>query len=206
MFSNKALAQLPEDFTNALSTGAGLILSDFNPTSVLDAETIKSNILFATDGGVSTSCVFSYGDHASGLDNSTPNTKQLVYVTGVECTMSGTAKTVTQASAKALLAHADAEGDELIEFTPRMNVSLSDFNSYWFVAPYGTQGGFVAVQLKDALNTGGFSWQSANNEKGSFAFTFKGFSDIENPSEIPFKYYIKKASGVATTEVEPTEE
>lgn len=206
MFSNKALAQLPEDFTNALSTGAGLVLSDFNPIEELDAETIKSNILFATDGGVNPTCVFTYGDHASGLDNAVANTKQLLYVTGVECGMSGTAKTVTKDSALALFAHADAEGEELIEITPRMAIKATDFKSYWFVAPYGTQGGFVAVHLKDALNTGGFSWQTANNEKGSFPFTFKGFSDAENPTEIPFKYYIKKASGATTQEVYPTAE
>lgn len=203
MFSNKALAQLPEDFTDALSTGAGLVLGNFDPTAELDAEEIKRNILFATDGGVSTTCVFSYGDHASGLDNAITNTKQLAYVTGVECTMSGTAKTVTEATAKTLFAHADVEGNELVEITPRMNVELADFKSYWFVAPYGTSGGFVAVHLKDALNTGGFSWQSANSEKGSFAFSFKGFSDAENPSEIPFKFYIKKTSGASAQEVEP---
>ena len=204
MFSNTKLAQLPENFTSALSTGAGLMLGDFDPMAELDAETIQSNILFATDGGVNTQVVFSYGDYAGGLDHSVPNTKQLAYITGVECTMSGTAKTVTQTSAKTLLAHADATGEDVVEITPRMNIEDTDFKTYWFVAPYGTQGGFVAVKLSDALNTGGFNWQTANNDKGSFPFTFKGFSDIEKPREIPFKFYLKPASGAETQEVKPT--
>lgn len=203
MFSNKALAQLPEDFTNALSTGAGLILKSFDPAAELDAEEIRSNILFATDGGVSTSCVFTYGDYASGLDNAVVNTKQLLNITGVECTMSGTAKTITSATAPIHFAHAETEGDDLVKVTPRMAIKETDFKDYWFVAPYGTQGGFVAVHLSDALNTGGFSWSSANNDKGSFAFTFKGFSDINDPTKIPFEYYLKPASGAATQSVEP---
>lgn len=203
MFTNKALAQLPEDFTNALSTGAGVCLSEFDPSAELNAETIKSNILFATDGGISTTVAFTYGDHASGLDNAVTNSKQLLYVTGVECTMSGTAKTVTPDVAKTLFAHADTSGSDVIEITPRMNVKLEDFKSYWIVTPYGTQGGFAAVKLTDALNTGGFSWQTSNKEKGAFAFSFKGFSDIENPEVIPFKFYLKATGTASTQEITP---
>lgn len=203
MFSNTVLAQLPADFTEALSTGAGVVLGDFDPTSELDAETIKSNILFATDGGVSTTCVFSYADYAEGLDNSVANTKQLLHVTGIECTMSGTAKTVTHTTAQTLFAHADVSGVDVVKITPRKKVEMSDFKTYWLVAPYGTEGGFVAVKLDNALNTGGFSWQTANNEKGSFPFSFKGFSDIDKPDEIPFKYFIKKSATATAQEITP---
>ena len=203
MFSNTALAQLPADFTEALSTGAGVVLGDFDPMAKLDAETIKSNILFATDGGVQASCVFSYSDYAEGLDNSVANTKQLLHITGVECTMAGTAKTVTRTSAQTLLAHADVGGADVVEVTPRKKVEMSDFKTHWLVAPYGTEGGFVAVKLDNALNTGGFSWQTANNEKGSFPFSFKGFSDIKKPDEIPFKYFIKKSATATAQEVTP---
>ena len=207
MFSNTILAQLPADFTEALSTGAGLILSNFDPTANLDKETIKQNILFATEGGVQTSCVFSYGDYAEGLDNVPTNTKQLLHVTGVECTMGGTAKTITSESAKSFFAHADINGDSdsngVIEISPRAKIKIEDFKTLWFVAPYGTQKGFVAVKLSSSLNTGGFSWQSANNDKSSFPFSYKGFSDLESPEEIPFKYYMKKSSNVDTTEITP---
>ena len=203
MFSNTILAQLPADFTEALSTGAGLVLGDFDPMAELSTQPIQENILFATDGGVQTSCVFSYGDYAEGLDNAIAGTKQLAYVTGVECTMSGTGKTVTEKSVKSLLGHADSEGVDVIEIAPRKNIKTEDFETLWLVAPYGTQKGFVAVKFSNALNTGGFSWQTAKNDKGSFPFSYKGFSDLEAPDEIPFKYYMKKSSGVETVEVEP---
>lgn len=199
-------AQLPSDVAETLSTTAGIVLGDFDPNGNLDAEAIRKNILFATDGGVNTTCVYTYSDFAEGLDNAPTNTKQLLRVESVACGMSGTAKTITKDVATRFLGHADAVGLDVVEITPRKKIEMADFKTYWHVCPYGTQGGFVAVKLADALNTGGFNWQSENNGKGSFPFSFAGYSNLENPDEIPFKFYLKTSATAPTQNVEPTQQ
>jgi glucosylceramidase len=65
--------------------------------------------------------------------------------------------------------------------------------------PYSDQngesnGGFVAVHMMNALNTGGFSIQSANKGKGEFAFEFTGHYSLEDQSKVPFEVYVKTGS------------
>ena len=196
-------AQLPEELYKHLTVTSGVILGDFDPFGEIDRETVKSNILFATDGGVNPVFTFTYKDMGEGIDNCPTGTKELARVDNVSAVMSGTAKTITKATFPTFLAHADVEDGEIAEITPRKIIKMTDFKSYWHVCPYGIDG-FIAIHLKDALNTGGFNWQTANNDNGSFPFTFTGFSSLENPDEIPFKVYVKESSSDDPTEVIPT--
>lgn len=203
MNTTNVFAQLPEDLYKHLTVTSGVVLGDFDPTAELDRETVKSNILFATDGGVNPVFTYTYKDLAEGIDNCPTNTMELMRVESTSAVMSGTAKTITTATLPRFLAHADVSGVDIVEITPRKIIEMSDFKSYWHVCPYGVDG-FIAIHLKNALNTGGFNWQTANNDKGSFPFTFTGFSSLENPDEIPFKVYVKKSSSADVTEVIPT--
>lgn len=204
MFNNALLSQLPTDVWEALTTGSGIVLSTFSPTQELAEQNLQQNILFATDGGVTLTLNTTYRDHASGLDNAPTDTKQLADIESVEATMGGTAKTFSKTNIPYFLPHSNVSELEngVTEISIRRKIEAEDFKSCWLVAPYGTKGGFVAAHLKDCLNTGGFSWQTANNDKSSFPFTFKGFSDLESPEEVPLKIYVKSASGVDTQEVE----
>lgn len=199
--ANKKFAQLPANMQEALATNAGIILSAFDPANVGTAEEIRANILYATTGGVSTTCVATYKDFGEDVDNCPKNTKELLQVDYWECKMSGTALTVTGDNVTGLFGAADKGGSDVIEVTPRHNVKPEDFKTLWYVCPYGTQGGFVAVKLYNALNTGGFSMQSTDDGKGNFAFDYTGYTSIDNPHEVPFKFYLKATD---TSEVEET--
>jgi hypothetical protein len=203
MNTTNVFAQLPEDLYKHLTVTSGVVLGAFDPTGELDRETVKSNILFATDGGVNPVFTYTYKDLAEGIDNCPTNTMELMRVDSVSAVMSGTAKTITTETLPRFLAHADVSGVDIVEITPRKIIEMSDFKSYWHVCPYGVDG-FIAIHLKNALNTGGFNWQTVNNDKGSFPFTFTGFSSLENPDEIPFKIYVKESSSADVTEVIPT--
>lgn len=203
MNTTNVFAQLPEDLYKHLTVTSGVVLGEFDPTAELDRETVKSNILFATDGGVNPVFTYIYKDLAEGIDNCPTNTMELMRVDSVSAVMSGTAKTITTETLPRFLAHADVSGVDIVEITPRKIIEMSDFKSYWHVCPYGVDG-FIAIHLKNALNTGGFNWQTVNNDKGSFPFTFTGFSSLENPDEIPFKVYVKESSSADVTEVIPT--
>ena len=200
---SKKFAQLPEDMQEALATGAGVMLSEFDPSNPGEAETIRSKILFATSGGVNPTCVATISDWGEDIDNCPKNTKELAHVDSWECAMSGTAITVTDSVLTSLLAAADAKDGEI---TPRMKLKPEDFKNIWYVCPYGTQGGFVAIELMNALSSGGLSLQSSDKAKGQWSFNYTGHTSIDKPDEVPMKFYLKASSGAAAANVEPTVE
>jgi hypothetical protein len=195
--------QLPDDLRESISTEAGILLTDFDPENPGDAEAIKANIIMATSGGVSASCVATLKDFGSDIDNCPKNTMELAEIEGYECTIAGTGVTVNVASAKSMMGAADSQTSEsgVTEIAPTMTLKTEHFKTLWYVCKYGTAGGFVAVKLENALSTGGFSMQSTDREKGKYAFSYKGYSSIENPTEVPFKYYIKPSAGAEAAQV-----
>ena len=205
----KKFIQLPENLREALTTQVGIMLTDFNPEAPADVETIRANILFATTGGVNPTCVANYTDFGEDVDNCPKNTMELAEIESYECGISGTALTVNSVSAAYLFGAADktaGETDkELVIFQPRMDTKKEDFKTMWYVCPYGTGEGFVAVKLENALNTGGFSMQSADRAKGTFAFSFKGYSSIDDPRKVPFTFYIKPSAASEAVQVDVTE-
>ena len=195
-------AQLPADFQNAISTTAGVVLSDFDPSGSNTAEAIQTSVLFATSGGVNVSCKYTFKDYGSDIDNCPKNTKELLDVESVECMLSGTGVTITSEAAKSMLGLADKSTEiSLDTVTPRINVKTSDFADLWYVCPYGTQGGFVAIKLSNALSDGGLSMQSTDLEKGKFAFSYKGYSSINAPTVVPFTFYLKATDASKTMNV-----
>lgn len=188
-------AQLPEAMQNALATNAGLMLSDFDPFDVGSAEEIRQAILFATSGGLSVSCVPTYSDFGADVDNCPANTKEMLRISSWSCTASGTAITLSAENAVSFLANADHANEQGVDVVkPRFTVEDEDFKTLWYVCPYGTSGGFVAVKLENAINTGGLSIASENNAKGKFAFSYSGYSSIDNPQEVPFTFFLKASA------------
>ena len=210
MNAKQILVQLPENLREKVVTNAGLILSDFDPTKPLDAEAIRASILFATTGGVKNSCTYNYVDFGADIDGCPKNTAEMMEFESAEAKMEGTALSVTAAGIKTMFGAADVTAnDSLHEITPRAGLKYGnggDFATIWHVMPYGTQGGFVAFKLYNALNTGGFNLQTTDAEKGKFSFSFSGCASIDNPSEIPFKVYVRESTSAATTNVNPVAE
>ena len=197
--------QLPSDLTDSLTTNAGIILTTFNPASVGTASAIRENILAATSGGVNVSCVATYSDLGEDVDNAPKNTKELKHLDGWECKMSGTAITVSTAIAKKLLGSATSSTTSGVDkIVVNNELAGTDFNDLWYVCPYGTTDGFVAVKLVNALNNGGFVMQSTKNGKGTFTFEFIGHPSVESPDDIPIEFYIKASSTSSVQNVTPT--
>lgn len=198
-------AQIPQDIQDAISTNAGVILSDFDPKTPATAEDIRSNILFATTGGVSVTCAMTMSDYGADIDNCPKNTKEMARIDGWECRMSGTALTIKNgADVTRLFGAADTNADGDVDVVaPKHHFDTdADFNDLWLVCPYGVSGGFVAVHLSNALNTGGFSLQTSDDGKGQYPFDFLGFTSIDEPTEVPFKFYLKKTDASAVNEVD----
>ena len=184
---------LPVDFAKKLARNAGIILSDFTPATGAYSQ---ADILFATSGGVSASFVPSYKDYGEDVDNCPKNSLELKEIESVECKISGNALTVTNSTIKSLMAAADIGSVDTTKITPRVKLTSADFDDLWYVCSYSDQtgtvnGGYIAINLKNALSTGGFSVQSTDLEKGQFAFEYMGHTSIYTPEELPFDVYIK---------------
>ena len=205
---SKKYAQLPEDMQEALATGAGIMLKEFDPSNPGEDEAIRANILFATSGGVNPTCVATITDFGEDIDNCPKNTKELAKIESWECAISGTAITVTDSVLVSLLAAAEAkvmsDGSTPVEITPKMKLDPGHFKTIWYVCPYGTEDGFIAIKIENALSTGGLSFQSGDTAKGQWAFSYTGYTSIDDPDTVPMKFYLKPSATATAASVDPT--
>lgn len=170
-----------------LQLGAGVFLTQFTPTT---ATLQDADIFGATDGGVSFSATPTFKDLADGIDNATLNLKELKRIDSWEVKMSGTLKTIDTASAKSLLGAGTISEKKV---TANAELASNDFADLWWVGDYGEKGGYIAIHLINALSTGGFKIQSANKDKGSFAFEYTAHSSVATADVVPFELYISES-------------
>lgn len=179
-----------------LGLNAGVILTDFDPAT---PKVEDSSILGATSGGNTFTATPSFIDFGEDVDNCPKNTKELMQCESWEITMAGTLVTMDTTAAQRLLAVADIDGENTHKIVPRIDLKAADFEDIWFVGDYSDKngannGGFIAVHLKNALSTGGFSLVSTDKGKMKFAFTFRAHFSIDAQDEVPFELYIQSGT------------
>jgi hypothetical protein len=188
------------DAFSKLQLNAGVILTEFDPT---DPELDRSKIFGATSGGVTFATNPEYVDFGEDIDNVPANTMQLKRIDSYEPHISGTGKTANDEALEAFLGaftKTTATGG-VTKYVPKGELSTTDFKDIWWVGDYSdkngvTNGGFIAIRLMNALNTGGFQLQSnADGGKGDLAFDFVGHYDLTDTDTIPFEVY--KMAGTA---------
>ena len=183
--------QIPTTAMEEMQLNAGVLLSNFTPST---AEV--SGIIGATTGGIKFSAIPAYSDFGEDIDNCPKNMMELKRQDSVEVKISGTFVTVTTAVAKKLMAAADIGTSDQTKITPRNDLKTEDFADLWWVGDYSdkngaTNGGFVAIHVMHALNTGGFQLQTGDKSKGQFPFEFTGHYSIDAQNVVPYEVYIK---------------
>lgn len=187
--------QVAADAFEHLQLNAGMILTEFDPDNPGTAAEVKAHALVATSGGASFNSNPSYTDFGEDVDNVPANTKQLKRIEQYEPRISGTGKTANPEALESFLAAFDKTiTGGVTKYVPRGVLNDSDFKSIWWVGDYSdkngnTNGGFIALELINALNTGGFQLQSNDNAKGDLAFDFLGHYDLNDIDEVPFNVY-----------------
>ena len=182
------------DAFQSLQLNAGILLTSFEPST---GAVVDANIFAATSGGASFNAGPQYVDFGDDIDNVPANTKQLKRIDYYEPRISGTGKTVKGDTLKMLMGACDSTSNGgVTKFTPRGDLDDGDFKDLWWVGDYSdkngaTKGGFIAIRLMNALNTGGFQLQSNDNGKGDLAFDFLGHYDIEDMDTVPYEVYMK---------------
>lgn len=190
--------KIPTTTFQQLQINAGVLLSEFTPStpSVVDAK-----ILGATSGGVNFTATPSYIDFGEDVDNCPKNTKQLKKLEDWDIKLSGTFVTVSAALAQQLAAAADLATEKI---TPRRDLDITnDFKELWFVGDYSdkngaTNGGYVAIHMMNVLSTGGFQIQTADKEKGKFAFEFTAHFSMDAQDTVPFEIYVHAGTAEPT--------
>jgi len=188
--------QIPNDTFQKLQMNAGILVKGFTP-----ATGTITDIIGATTGGVSFSDSITYSDMGEDIDNAPKNTKELKHLDSHEVRMSGTFVTIDADTLKLLVGSADTEAAGHI--VPRNDILQTDFTDVWWIGDYsdvntGENAGYLAIHLKNALNTGGFQIQTADQSKGNFAFDFMGHYSIDAQDTVPYEIYIKAGATGAT--------
>ncbi len=190
--------KIPTTTFQQLQINAGVLLSEFTPSTPAVAD---ANILGATSGGVNFTASPSYVDFGEDVDNCPKNTKQLKKLEDWDIKLSGTFVTVSAALAQQLAAAADLASEKI---TPRRDLDITnDFKELWFVGDYSdkngaTNGGYVAIHMMNVLSTGGFQIQTADKEKGKFAFEFTAHFSMDAQDTVPFEIYVHAGTAEPT--------
>ena len=183
--------QIPSSTFNEVQMDAGVILKNFAPST---GTYTNGDIICATTGGINVSCVPTYTDFGEDVDNCPMNMKELKHLDSWECKMSFTALGMTPAAIKLALGSADVDGSDSTKVAPRKDIDQDDFSDLWWVGDK-MDGGYVAVCLKNALSTGGFSLQTTKNGKGQLSVELTGHVSMAAQDEMPMEFYSTSGSG-----------
>ncbi len=177
---------IPQDTFDGLQLDAGVLLKTFNPAQV--AAPTDTDIICATTGGINASCVPTYSDLGEDVDNCPNNTKELKHLDGWNCKMAFTSLGTSTPNIKLALGAADIDSVDTTKITPRRDLKQADFSDLWWVGDRA-DGGCVAIQLKNALSTGGFTIQTTKNGKGQVSVELTGHVSIDAQDVVPMVFY-----------------
>ena len=175
---------IPQNTFEGLQLDAGVVVKRFNPAApaILDED-----IVCATTGGINPSCVPTYSDMGEDVDNCPVNMKELKKLESWECKMSFTSIGTSKESIRLALGAADIDA-ETGAIKPRKDLAQTDFSDIWWVGDRA-DGGCVAIQLKNALSTDGFSLQTTKAGKGQISVGLTGHVSINDQTTMPMVFY-----------------
>lgn len=180
-----AFTVIPQNTFDALQMDAGVLLKTFNPSS--PKKPADADIICATSGGVNPTCVPTYSDFGEDVDNVPVNMMEFKHLDSWECKLSTTGLGTSPELIQMSLGVADI-GSNKMQVIPRADLKQTDFKDIWWVGDKAN-GGFVAIQIKNALSTGGFSLQTTKNGKGTVAIEITGHVSINAQKDVPMVFY-----------------
>lgn len=184
---------IPKDTFDGLQLDAGVLLKTFDPSSPTAPK--DEDIICATTGGIKADCKPTYSDFGEDVDNCSNNMMELKHLDSWNCTLGFTSLGTSPEGIKLALGCAVVDGTKISLDSPGI-VDKTRFSTIWWVGDRA-DGGFVAIELKNALSTDGFSLQTSKNGKGQTAVTLTGHVSIDAQSEMPMTFY--SAALVTTT-------
>lgn len=177
--------QISLDAFKEMQLNAGMLLNKFDPST--GAVPADEDIICATTGGITASCVPTYSDLGEDVDNCPNNMMELMQIEGWACKLAATALSASAESIRMSLGAADVDA-ETGKITPRHELKNTDFKDVWWVGDRA-DGGMVAVRLMNALSSGGFNLKTTKKGKGQFSIELSGHVSIQNQDVVPMEFY-----------------
>lgn len=181
-----AFTRIPADTFEQIQTDAGILLYKFdieNPGSVTDED-----IICPTTGGITVGCAPTYSDMGEDVDNCPANLLELKHLDSWACTLEFTSLGTSPRSIRLALGAADVDSNDTTHIIPRRDLKVSDASDVWWVGDRA-DGGMVAVCLKKALSTSGFSLKTSKNGKGNTSVTLTGHVTVDTQEEVPMEFW-----------------
>lgn len=178
--------EIPESTFEDMQLDAGVLLTQFDPAN---PAVTNDSIITATTGGINAVCKPTFSDLAEDVDNVPNGMMEFQHLDGWDCSISTTALGTSPEMIRRSLGCADIDGTDTTKIVPRADLKQSDFaSSIWWVGDKAG-GGYVAIELKNALSTEGFSLQTTKNGKGQTALTLRGHVSISAQKVVPMVFY-----------------
>lgn len=177
---------IPTNAFDGLQLDAGVLLKRFNPANPVPPA--DEDIICATTGGVNPTCVPTFSDFGEDVDNVPNNMMEFKHLDGWDVGLGTTSLGTTPELIKYSLGAADIDLTDTGKIVPRRDLKQTDFSDIWWVGDKA-DGGFVAIQIKNALSTGGFSLQTTKNGKGQIALQLTGHVSINAQDVVPMVIY-----------------
>lgn len=178
--------KISQEAFNEIQVDAGVILLDFDPANPV--EPADADIVTATTGGITINCTPTYSDWAADIDNCLPNMKEFKHLDGWDCNIQTTALGTSPGLIRLSLGAADIDGTDTTKIIPRRKLKQTDFADLWWVGDKA-DGGLVAVKIKNALSTAGFSLKTTKDGKGNISLTLTGHVSIKDQDTMPMEFY-----------------
>lgn len=181
-----AFTRIPADTFSQIQTDAGILLYKFNIDK--PGEVSDEDIICPTTGGITAAAKPTYSDMGEDVDNCPANLLELKHLDSWDCRLECTSLGTTPKSIRLALGAADVDGENPTHIIPRVNLKVSDASDVWWVGDRA-DGGMVAVCLKRALSTAGFSLQTTKAGKGQTSITLTGHVSVATQDEVPIEFY-----------------
>lgn len=198
-----AFTRIPADTFSQIQTDAGILLYNFDPAK--PDEVKDADIICPTTGGITAACEPTYSDMGEDVDNCPANLLELKHLDSWNCHLNFTSLGTTPKSIRLALGAADVDSENPTHIIPRVNLKTSDASDVWWVGDRA-DGGMVAVCLKRALSTAGFSLQTTKSGKGQTSVTLTGHVSVATQSEVPMEFYSIGLATLTLTSAEGGEE
>lgn len=181
-----AFTRIPADTFEQIQTDAGILLYSFDPSA---PDAVKNeDIICPTTGGITAACVPSYSDMGEDVDNCPANLLELKHLDSWDCSLQFTSLGTSPRSIRLSLGAADIDTDNPTHVVPRRSLKTTDAQDVWWVGDRA-DGGMVAVCLKKALSTSGFSLKTTKSGKGNTSVTLTGHVSVSTQEEVPMEFW-----------------
>ena len=196
-----AFTRIPADTFEQIQTDAGILLYNFDPTGKTPVR--DEDIICPTTGGITAAAEPTYSDMGEDVDNCPANLLELKHLDSWNCHIDFTSLGTSPKSIRLALGAADIDSSDPTHIIPRTAVKVTDAGDVWWVGDRA-DGGLVAVCLKRALSTSGFSLATSKAGKGNTSVTLTGHVSVDTQTEVPMEFWSKPPE-LAALEVTSTE-